>query len=48
MEYSAWGDPIRTIDDYMLSLMAARLRNTPLELPKDRKKSKKGKDTRKR
>ncbi|KAL1853093.1 hypothetical protein VTK73DRAFT_9109 [Phialemonium thermophilum] len=38
------------VDDYMLKFMAAALEGTPLDLPKDKKKSKKkkGKDTRKR
>ncbi|KAJ4269777.1 swr1 complex component [Fusarium torreyae] len=49
MEYNAWGDKMRTIDDYMLSIMAEQLKDTKLELPKDKKKGKKkGKDTRKR
>ena len=49
VEYNAFGEPLQTIDDYMLKIMAAQLAGTPLELPKDKKKSKKkGKDTRKR
>jgi helicase SWR1 len=49
VEHNAWGEKIRTIDDYMLGLMAEQLKNTKLELPKDKKKGKKkGKDTRKR
>ncbi|KLU81122.1 helicase swr-1 [Magnaporthiopsis poae ATCC 64411] len=49
VEHNAWGEQIRTVDDYMLGFMAAQLEGTPLELPKDKKKSKKkGKDTRKR
>ncbi|KAF4439490.1 adenosinetriphosphatase [Fusarium austroafricanum] len=49
LEYNAWGDKMRTIDDYMLSIMAEQLKDTKLELPKDKKKGKKkGKDTRKR
>ncbi|KAJ6445216.1 helicase swr1 [Purpureocillium lavendulum] len=49
-EYNAWGDRVGTIDDYMLGIMAEELKGTKLELPKDKKKSKKkkGKDTRKR
>lgn len=48
-EYNAWGDKIRNIDEFMLGTMANLLEGTPLELPKDRKKSKKkGRDTRKR
>jgi helicase SWR1 len=49
VEYNAFGERMRTVDDYMLGFMAAALEGTPLELPKDKKKSKKkGKDTRKR
>lgn len=48
-EYNAWGDKIHNIDEFMLGTMASLLEGTPLELPKDRKKSKKkGRDTRKR
>jgi helicase SWR1 len=37
------------IDQYMLKLMTEELKYTKLELPKDKKKSKKkGRDTRKR
>ncbi|KAM0342624.1 hypothetical protein ACHAPU_009353 [Fusarium lateritium] len=49
LDHNAWGDKMRTIDDYMLSIMAEQLKDTKLELPKDKKKGKKkGKDTRKR
>jgi len=50
IENNAWGEQIRTIDDYMLTVMGKQLEGTALELPKDKKKSKskKGKDTRKR
>lgn len=49
VEYNAWGERMQTIDDYMLKFMTAALEGTPLDLPKDKKKSKKkGKDTRKR
>jgi helicase SWR1 len=48
-EYNAFGDKVQTVDDYMLRTMADQLKDTKLELPKDRKKGKKkGKDTRKR
>ncbi|TPX16127.1 uncharacterized protein E0L32_004122 [Thyridium curvatum] len=49
-EYNAWGGRVRTIDDYMLGVMAEQLRGTPLELPKDKKKgkSKRKRDHRKR
>ncbi|KAK0625480.1 SNF2 family N-terminal domain-containing protein [Bombardia bombarda] len=49
IEHNAFGEPIHTIDDYMLKVMAVALEGTPLELPKDKKRGKKkGKDTRKR
>ncbi|KAM0326215.1 hypothetical protein ACHAQA_006812 [Verticillium albo-atrum] len=50
IENNAWGERMRTIDDYMLRRMGEQLKGTVLELPKDKKKSKKkkGKDTRKR
>ncbi|KXJ85926.1 SNF2 family N-terminal domain-domain-containing protein, partial [Microdochium bolleyi] len=49
-EYNAWGEPIKNIDDFLLATMSKMLEGTPLELPRDKKKSKnkKGKDTRKR
>ncbi|PKS06272.1 hypothetical protein jhhlp_007020 [Lomentospora prolificans] len=50
VELNAWGDKIHNVDHFMLSAMADMLKNTPLEIPKDKKKGKKsrGKDTRKR
>ncbi|KAF4997307.1 hypothetical protein FDECE_12124 [Fusarium decemcellulare] len=49
VEYNAWGNKMHTIDDYMLGIMAEQLKDTKLELPKDKKKGKKkGRDTRKR
>ncbi|KAI1329202.1 SNF2 family N-terminal domain-containing protein [Xylariaceae sp. FL0255] len=48
IETNAWGDQIHNVDDYMLRTMSMLLEGTALELPKDKKKSKKGKDTRKR
>ncbi|KAK3384853.1 SNF2 family N-terminal domain-containing protein [Podospora didyma] len=49
VELNAFGERIYTVDDFMLKSMAAALEGTPLDLPKDKKKSKKkGKDTRKR
>ncbi|CCC05487.1 hypothetical protein SMACR_09284 [Sordaria macrospora] len=57
VEYNAWGERIRNIDEYMLATMAKALEGTPLELPRDRSKkgrdrnrnrNRKGKDTRKR
>jgi helicase SWR1 len=47
-EVNAWGAPIASTDDYMLSFMTAQLKDTPLELPKDKNKSKRGKDHRHR
>lgn len=48
VERNAWGERMYNIDDYMLKTMSKQLEGTALELPKDKKKSKKGKDTRKR
>ena len=49
VEYNALGERMHTIDDFMLAYMSKALEGTPLDLPKDKKKSKKkGKDTRKR
>jgi helicase SWR1 len=47
-ELNAWGEAVRSTDDYMLDFMIAQLRDTPVELPKDKSKSKnkKGKDHR--
>jgi helicase SWR1 len=45
-ELNAWGKPISSTDDYMLNFMAAQLQDTPVELPKDRNKSKRGRDHR--
>lgn len=47
--HNAWGESMGTVDQFMLAFMTEALRYTKLELPKDKKKSKKkGKDTRKR
>ncbi|KAL2151428.1 hypothetical protein VTH82DRAFT_6526 [Thermothelomyces myriococcoides] len=49
IEYNAFGERMGTIDDYMLRFMSKALESTPLELPKDKKNSRKrGRDTRKR
>jgi helicase SWR1 len=49
VEHNAFGERMRTVDDYMLRFMAKALENTPLELPRDKKRGrKKGRDTRKR
>lgn len=49
VEYSAYGQRMGTIDEFMLAFMREALRYTKLDLPKDKKKAKKkGKDTRKR
>ncbi|KAK2049044.1 SNF2 family domain-containing protein [Colletotrichum somersetense] len=49
MEHNAWGERMYNIDEYMLRTMAEQLKGTALDLPKDKKKSKKkGRDTRKR
>ncbi|KAK1830412.1 helicase swr-1 [Podospora conica] len=49
VERNAWGERMRNIDEFMLGFMAKALENTPLELPRDKKRSRRrGKDTRKR
>ncbi|EFQ36591.1 SNF2 family domain-containing protein [Colletotrichum graminicola] len=49
IEHNAWGERMYNIDEYMLRTMAEQLKGTALDLPKDKKKSKKkGRDTRKR
>jgi helicase SWR1 len=47
-ELNAWGGAVQSTDDYMLDFMIAQLKDTPVELPKDKSKSKnkKGKDHR--
>ena len=47
-EINAWGQRIASTDDYMLKFMAALLKDTPVELPKDKNRSKRGKDHRHR
>ncbi|PHH66736.1 hypothetical protein CDD81_5868 [Ophiocordyceps australis] len=49
-EYNAWNVRVHNIDDFMLTWMMEELKDSKLELPRDKKKSKKkkGKDTRKR
>ncbi|CAD6445705.1 a0d7f97e-2980-4e9b-988c-44b7c2bc0275 [Sclerotinia trifoliorum] len=47
-ELDAWGQPVGSTDDYMLKFMSAQLANAPIELPRDKKKGKKGKDHRNR
>lgn len=38
-ENNAWGEPIQSTDDYLLRLIADQLKDTPLELPKDKNRS---------
>ncbi|KAK2628265.1 hypothetical protein QTJ16_002911 [Diplocarpon rosae] len=45
-ETNAWGKPVQSTDEYLLRLVADQLKDTPLELPKDKNKSKRGKDHR--
>ncbi|KAL5596637.1 hypothetical protein BROUX41_006665 [Berkeleyomyces rouxiae] len=50
-DLSAYGKPIKTIDNFMLGCMGWILEGVPLEIPKDKKKSKgrkRGKDMRRR
>jgi len=37
-ELNAWGGRVESTDDYMLKFMTAELKDTPVEIPKDRKK----------
>lgn len=46
VEISAYGEPLKSVDDFMLSFMTEALKDTPLELPKDKNRSKRGKDHR--
>ncbi|KAH7417325.1 SNF2 family N-terminal domain-containing protein [Cadophora sp. MPI-SDFR-AT-0126] len=45
-EINAWGERVRSTDEYMLRLVADQVKDTPLELPKDKSKSKRGRDHR--
>ncbi|KAK0119197.1 swr1 complex component [Cadophora gregata] len=45
-EMNAWGDRVRSTDEYLLRLVADQVKDTPLELPKDKSKSKRGRDHR--
>jgi helicase SWR1 len=45
-ELNAWGQRIESTDDYMLKFMTAQLKDAPIEVPKDKSKSKKGKEHR--
>ncbi|RDW63916.1 hypothetical protein BP5796_10418 [Coleophoma crateriformis] len=47
-ELNAWGKPVESTDDYMLKYMIEQLKDTPVEIPKDRIRHKKGKDGRHR
>lgn len=41
-ELNAWGDHVKSTDDYMLKVMTEELKDTPVEIPRD--KSKKNRD----
>ncbi|KAI9733154.1 MAG: swr1 complex component [Claussenomyces sp. TS43310] len=47
-EVDVLGRPVESIDDYMLKVMMHQLKDTPLDLPKDRNRSKRGKEHRNR
>lgn len=47
VELNAWGQKVQSTDAYMLKYMAEQLKDTPIELPKD-KNRKRGKDHRHR
>ena len=42
-ELNAHGQPIKSVDDYMLAFMGEEQKDKPLDLPKDRNRSKRGK-----
>lgn len=49
LEYNAWGERMRNIDEFMLGSMSSMLEGTPLDLPKDKSRAKRrGRDHRKR
>ncbi|KAI9053366.1 hypothetical protein LZ554_002325 [Drepanopeziza brunnea f. sp. 'monogermtubi'] len=43
-ENNAWGEPVQSIDEYLLRLVADQLKSTPLELPKDKSRRRRGRD----
>ncbi|CZT49906.1 probable SWR1-DEAH-box protein, putative RNA helicase [Rhynchosporium secalis] len=45
-EINAWGERILSTDDYLLRLVADLLKDTPLELPKDKSRNRRGRDHR--
>ncbi|PVH85858.1 hypothetical protein DL98DRAFT_451294 [Cadophora sp. DSE1049] len=45
-EINAWGERVRSTDEYLLGLVADQVKDIPLELPKDKSKSKRGRDHR--
>ncbi|ELR03053.1 swr1 complex component [Pseudogymnoascus destructans] len=47
-ELDAWGRPVGSIDEYMLGLMMELVKDTPLELPKEKSRAKRGKEHRQR
>ncbi|KFY77889.1 hypothetical protein V499_02824 [Pseudogymnoascus sp. VKM F-103] len=47
-ERDAWGRPVGSIDEYMLGLMMELVKDTPLELPKEKSRAKRGKEHRQR
>lgn len=46
VELNAWGDPIQPMDNYMLTFMMDQLKDSSLELPKDKIKNKRPKENR--
>ncbi|KAH6709224.1 SNF2 family N-terminal domain-containing protein [Leptodontidium sp. MPI-SDFR-AT-0119] len=45
-EINAWGERIHSTDEYLLRLVADQVKDTPLELPKDKSRSRRGRDHR--
>lgn len=43
-ELNAWGQRLESTDDYMLKFMVEQLKDTPVEIPREKNKSKRGRD----
>jgi helicase SWR1 len=47
-ELDAWGRPVGSIDEYMLAFTMEQVKDTPLDLPKEKSRAKRGKEHRQR
>ncbi|TVY81834.1 Helicase SWR1 [Lachnellula suecica] len=43
-ELNAWGERVESTDDYMLKFMTVELKDTPVEIPRDRKRGRDGRN----